>query len=317
MSDTTTKTSASSAASQDAPKKYTYYPGCSSQGSAAHLDHSLRAIAPKLGIELEELNDWNCCGASVGHIEGGALPTTVLSGRNLANAQKQGTQDILTGCAACYLNTHGSNEKIKKEVALRKKVNEALSAADMEYTENLQVRHACEVIVNDVGIDKVKEKVTNPLKGLKVAGYVGCQTVRPFANTDGGGKYDTYDDPEFLDNFTKACGAEAVEYDPKTACCGGSVSVMSPDKTLHLIKKIVDAAVEAGADVIATPCPLCQTNVEMYQDAINKKFGTNYHIPVVFYSQLMAVAFGMDPHKDAALHQNTIRSDKLEQMGKK
>lgn len=172
------------------------------------------------------------------------------------------------------------------------------------------------MIVNDVSIDTVKENVTNPLKGLKVAGYAGCQTVRPFAHTDGGGKYDTYDDPEFLDNFVEACGAEAVEYDPKTSCGGGSVSVMSPDKTLRLIKKTVDAAVDAGADVIATPYPLCQTDVEMYQDAINKKFGTNYKIPVVFYSQFMVVVFGMDPYKDAALHQNTIRSDKLEQMAK-
>jgi heterodisulfide reductase subunit B len=173
------------------------------------------------------------------------------------------------------------------------------------------------VIVNEVGVEKVKERVTNPLEGLKVAGYVGCQTVRPFANTDEGGKYDTYDDPEFLDNFIEACGAEAVEYDVKTACCGGSVSVMSPDKTLHLIKKIVEEAVEAGADVIATPCPLCQTNVEMYQDAINKKFGTDFNIPVVFYSQLMAVAFGMDGKEDAALDQNTIRSTKLEELAKK
>jgi len=135
-----------------------------------------------------------------------------------------------------------------------------------------------------------------------VAGYVGCQTVRPFAATDSGGKYDTYDQPEFLDNFVKACGAGPVAYDPKTSCCGGSVSVYSPDKTLHLIKKILQAAVDAGADVVATPCPPCQQNVEMYQDAINKKFGTNFDIPVVFYSQLMAVAFGMD----AALDHNMI-----------
>jgi heterodisulfide reductase subunit B len=141
--------------------------------------------------------------------------------------------------------------------------------------------------------------------------------VRPFANTDGGGAYDTYDDPEFLDNFAEACGAQAVPFDVKTSCCGGSVSVMSPDKTLHLIKKILDAAAEVEADVIATPCPLCQTNVEMYQDAINKKFGTNHQIPVVFYSQLMAVAFGMDAKKDAALDQNTIKSAKLEALAKK
>lgn len=298
-------------------KKYTYYPGCSSQGSATHLDQSLRAVAPKLGIELEEIDDWNCCGASVGHVEGGSLPQTALSGRNLAKAREQGKNDVLTACAACYLNTHGVNEKIKNDVRAKRRVNEALGAADLSYEGDLNVRHACEVLVNDVGMEKIKDQVTNPLTGLKVAGYVGCQTVRPFAATDSGGNYDTYDQPEFLDDFVKACGAEALDYDPKTSCCGGSVSVYSPDKTLHLIKKIVESAAEAGADVIATPCPLCQQNVEMYQDAINKKFGTNFNIPVVFYSQLMAVAFGMDANKDAALDRNMIKPLKLVELAKK
>jgi heterodisulfide reductase subunit B len=298
-------------------RKYTYYPGCSSQGSAKHLDRSLRAIAPRLGVELEEIDDWNCCGASVGHVEGGTLPQTALSGRNLAKARQQGTHDILTPCAACYLNTHGVNEKIKNDVRTRRQVNEALGAAKLSYEGDLNVRHACEVLVNDVGLEKVKEQVKNPLAGLKVAGYVGCQTVRPFAGTESGGHYDTYDQPEFLDDFVEACGAEAVPYDPKTSCCGGSVSVYSPDKTLHLIKKILQAAVDAGADVVATPCPLCQQNVEMYQEAINKKFGTNFDIPVVFYSQLMAVAFGMDAKNDAALDQNMIKPIKLIEMAKK
>jgi len=159
---------------------------------------------------------WNCCGASVGNIGGGSLPTTALSGRNLAKAEEQQATDVITGCAACYLNTHGANERIKADIALRGKVNESLAAADMSYEANLQVRHACEVIVNEVGIEKIKERVTNPLEGLKVAGYVGCQTVRPFANTESGGNYDTFDDPEFLDQFTEACGAEAVDYDVKT-----------------------------------------------------------------------------------------------------
>jgi heterodisulfide reductase subunit B len=297
-------------------KKFTYYPGCSSQGSARHLDESLRAIAPALGIELEELDDWNCCGASVGHIGGGRLPNMALTGRNLANAQRQGPQDVVTGCAACYLNTHAGNEKIKSDVNQRQKVNEALAAGDLSYDADLKVRHMCEVIVNEVGIDKVKERVTNPLTGLKVAGYVGCQTVRPFANTAAGGEYDTYDDPAFLDDFAKALGAEAVPFQHKTACCGGSVSVMSPDRTLHLIKNILEEAKQAGADVISTPCPLCQTNVEMYQDQINEKFGTDYNIPVVFYSQWMAVAFGLDADKDAALNRNTIAANKLEALAK-
>jgi heterodisulfide reductase subunit B len=298
-------------------RKYTYYPGCSSQASAAHLDRSLRAIAPRLGVELEEIDDWNCCGASVGHVEGGTLPQTALSGRNLAKARQQGTNDILTPCAACYLNTHGVNEKIKNDVRTRQQVNEALGAAKLSYEGDLNVRHACEVLVNDVGLDKIKEQVKNPLTGLKVAGYVGCQTVRPFAGTQSGGNYDTYDQPAFLDDFVEACGAVPVPYDPKTSCCGGSVSVYSPDKTLHLIKKILQAAVDAGADVVATPCPLCQQNVEMYQEAINKKFGTSFDIPVVFYSQLMAVAFGMDAKKDAALDQNMIEPVKLIELAKK
>ncbi|MBM3567237.1 MAG: heterodisulfide reductase [Alphaproteobacteria bacterium] len=298
-------------------KTYTYYPGCSSQASAIHLDKSLRAVAPKLGIALEEIEDWNCCGASVGHVEGGALPQTALSGRNLAKARQQGSHDVLTACAACYLNTHGVNEKIKQDVRTRARVNQALGAADLKYDGDLNVRHACEVLVNDVGLERIKGQVVNPLKGLKVAGYVGCQTVRPFAATQSGGEYDTYDQPEFLDNFAEACGAEAVAYDPKTSCCGGSVSVHSPDKTLHLIKQIVEAAVEAGADVIATPCPLCQQNVEMYQDAINKKFGTSFNLPVVFYSQLMAVAFGMDAKADAALDANMIAPVKLVELAKK
>ena len=297
--------------------KFSYYPGCSSQGSAKHLDESLRAIAPRIGIELEELDDWNCCGASVGHIGGGSLPNTALTGRNLAKAQQQGKQDVVTGCAACYLNTHAGNEKIKSDVKLRRQVNDALSAADLSYDDDLQVRHMCEVIVNDVGMDKIREQVTNPLTGLKVAGYVGCQTVRPFSSTDGGGNYDTYEDPDFLNDFTEACGAEAVDFNLKTSCCGGSVAVMSPDRTLHLIRDILQAAEDAEADVITTPCPLCQTNVEMYQDAINKKFGTKFNIPVIFYSQLMAVAFGMDPDKDAALKRNTIRARKLEKLAKK
>ncbi len=220
-------------------------------------------------------------------------------------------------CAVCYLNTHGVNEKIKNDVRTRQRVNEALDAADLSYDGDLNVRHACEVSVNDVGLEKIEQRVTNLPSGLEVAGYVGCQTVRPFAATDTGGNYDTYDQPEFLDNFVKACGAEPVADDPKTSCCGGSVSVYSPDKTLHPIKQIVQAAVDAGADVIATPCPLCQQNVEMYQGAINKKFGTTFGIPVVFYSQLMAVAFGMDANKDAGLDQNMIEPVKLVELAKK
>ena len=296
-------------------KKYTFYPGCSSKSSSAHLEKSLRAVAPKVGIELEEIDDWNCCGTSVGHITAGHLPNAVLSGRNLALAQKQESTDVLTACAACYIHTHDANEQIRENEKFKANVNEALGAAGMSYDGSLHVRHVCEVLVNDVGMDAVKEQVTNPLEGLKVAGWVGCQTLRPFAHTERGGAYDTYDQPEFLDAFIEACGAEAVPFENKTSCCGGSIAVISPDKSLGLMKKILDEAKEQGADCVTTPCPLCQQNLEMYQPLINETFGTDFKIPVVFYSQLMAVAFGMSA-KDAALDQHLIPPAKLAGMAK-
>jgi heterodisulfide reductase subunit B len=162
-------------------KKFTYYPGCSSQGSASHLDLSVRAISTKLGIELSDIEDWNCCGASVGHIKTGALPNAVVSGRNLAKAREQGPADIITPCAACYLNTHGVNERIKADVRTKAEVNEALEAGGLSYGGDLKVRHICEVLVNDVGIED-RSAGRQPAEGLKVAG-VG-QTVRPWAGKE-------------------------------------------------------------------------------------------------------------------------------------
>jgi heterodisulfide reductase subunit B len=290
--------------------KFTYYPGCSSMESGKHLDHSVRSIAGRLDIELETIDDWNCCGASVAHVKCGPLATSALSGRNLAKARQQGTADVISPCAACYLNTHGVNESMRDDPKARADINEALSVAGLSYDGELHVRHVCEVLVNHVGNERIKREVTNPLHGLKVAGWVGCQTVRPFAGTERGGNFDTYHDPKFLDNFHEACGAEVLPFEPKTACCGGSVSVYSPDKTLGLMAKILQAAEDVKADVISTPCPLCQVNVEMYQDRINKEFGTNFNMPVVFYSQIMAVAFGMDV-KEAALDKHMITPQKL------
>ncbi|MCW8863099.1 MAG: heterodisulfide reductase-related iron-sulfur binding cluster, partial [Rhodospirillales bacterium] len=150
-------------------KKFTFYPGCSSEGAGIHLDKSVRAIMPKFDVEMEDINDWNCCGASVGHIEGGKLAHASLSGRNLANAKEQGDNDVVSACAACYLNTHEANEKIRDDEKFKDKINQALEAGGKSYDGSLHVRHVCEVLVNDIGIDAIKAQVTKPLTGLKVA----------------------------------------------------------------------------------------------------------------------------------------------------
>ena len=293
-------------------KKYTFYPGCASQGTGKHLDTSLRAVLPKLGVELKDVSDWNCCGASIGHVQQGHLPTVALTARNLSRARDNGPEDFVTGCPACYLNSHYFNEQVRENATFKTDVNEVLDAAGRSYDGSLHVRHICEVLVNDVGIDAVKANVKTPLKGVKVAGYIGCQTLRPFAATERGGHYDTYEEPKFLDAFIAASGASPIaDFKFKTSCCGGAVSAVSPDKTLHLMADILKDATEKGADAICTPCALCQTNVEIYQDMINQAFGTHYKIPVVFYSQLWALSFGMDPKKDAAMHQSLVPADKI------
>ena len=296
--------------------KYTYYPGCTSKTSSAHLEKSLRAITSKLDMELDEIDDWNCCGTSVGHIAAGHLQNAGLSARNLALARERGDADVMTACAACYIHTHDINETIREDETFKENLNEALAEVGKSYDGSLHVRHVCEVLVNDVGMDAVKKQVSNPLSGLKVAGWVGCQTVRPFANTERGGLFDTYDTPAFLDDLIEASGAEAVPFENKTACCGGSVAVISPAKTLELMRRILEEAREVRADCVATPCPLCQQNLEMYQPLINGTFGTDFEIPVVFYSQLMALAFGLSA-KEAALDQHLIEPGKLAAMEKK
>ncbi|VBB69484.1 CoB--CoM heterodisulfide reductase subunit B [invertebrate metagenome] len=293
-------------------KKYTFYPGCASQGTGKHLDTSLRAVLPKLGVELQDIDDWNCCGASIGHVQQGHLATAALTARNLSRARANGTNDFVTACPACYLNSHYFNEQVRNHDAFRSEINAILGAASRSYDGDLHVRHICEVLVNDVGLDRVRENVVKPLKGLKVAGYIGCQTLRPFAGTERGGRYDTYEEPKFLDNFIEVSGATPIrDFKYKTSCCGGAVSAVSPDKTLHLMEGILKDATDKGADCICTPCALCQTNVEIYQDMVNKQFETSYAMPVVFYSQLWALSFGMDPKKDAAMHQSLLPVHKI------
>lgn len=298
-------------------KQYTFYPGCASQGTGKHLDTSLRAVLPKLGVILQDVDDWNCCGASIGHVQQGHVPTVALTARNLSRACDSSHNDFVTACPACYLNSHYFNEQIREQIAFKEKVNEILGSTTRSYDGSLHVRHVCEVLVNDVGTDKIKENVTRPLHDLRVAGYVGCQTLRPFAGTEHGGKFDTYEEPKFLDAFIEASGATPIKnFKHKTSCCGGAVSAVSPDKTLHLMESILRDATENDADCICTPCALCQTNVEIYQDMVNRQYDTNYQLPVLFYSQLWALSFGMDPKKDAALKQNLIQTDKLSNIAK-
>jgi len=298
-----------------AKKEYSFYPGCSSErkASASNYMVSVESMCKTLDIKLNEIPDWNCCGASIGYAQGGELPRHVMNARNIALSEKNvGNQDIVATCAACWLGAKESQERINHDKTLLGDINTILGEIGLKYEGKQNIRHMVEVLIEDLGYDALRKPVKKPLEGIKIAGYVGCQTNRPFG-VDG----ESFENPKYLDKLTETMGAEPVEkYDQKVTCCGGALAFSEPEKSQAQIKKIIESAYDFGAEMIVTPCPVCQMNVEVYQDQINKKYNTKFKIPVVYYSQLMTVAYGGSA-KEAGLDGNIIRATKLEEIAAK
>jgi heterodisulfide reductase subunit B len=295
-------------------KEYSFYPGCSSQSGASSSNYltSVNSMCEELDIKLNTIEDWNCCAASIGYADGGELPRIALSARNIALSEQQHPkQDIVATCAACWLATREAKDRIEQSKKIREGTGIALKEAGLEIKNDKNIRHMVEVLVEDIGMQAITDKVKKPLEGIKIAGYVGCQTNRPFG-IDG----ESFENPQYLDNMVAAVGADPVrDYEKKVSCCGGALAFSEPEKSFNLIKPILESAMDHGADMIVTPCPVCQMNTEVYQDKINEKFGTKFNIPVVYYSTLMSVAFGRNA-KDAALDGQIIRAEKLENIAK-
>jgi heterodisulfide reductase subunit B len=277
--------------------KYSYFPGCSLKGLGRAYEESLLPVMRHLGVELVELEDWNCCGATA-YMSVDEQKASVLAARNLAIAEKSGPQDLVTPCNACYLVLNKTKHNIADFPDINQGVQRALRAANLTYSGNTPVRHPLDVLINDVGLDVIKEKVVRPLKGLKVAPYYGCQVVRPYA---------TFDDawnPTTMDRLLATLGAEVLHFPLKTKCCGGSLTGTIPEAGLRLTYILLKEAVRRGADVIATICPLCQFNLDAYHDQIARRWGPA-RIATVYFTQLMGLAFGLEP-KQLGLQRNFI-----------
>ena len=298
-----------------AKREYAFYPGCSStlRGSAANYLVSVNSMCDKLDVKMTQIPDWNCCGASISYAGSSELARHVLSARNFALSDKHlPGQDIVATCAACWLGGRETIEKLDASSQLLADTNEALKEAGLEYKPGIEIRHMVEVLVEDLGYEELGKPVVKPLDGVKVAGYVGCQTNRPFGIAG-----ESFENPMYLDKLIETVGGEALsKYEEKVSCCGGSLAFCEPEKAEKQIKNIVESAYDHGADMICTPCPLCQANVEVYQSEINRKHGTKLNMPVVYYSQLLSTAYG-GTLKEAGLDGHIIQPKKLQDIAVK
>ncbi len=272
---------------------YTFYPGCAMESNAKAYYTSLMAVAKPLGIHLQEIEDWNCCGATE-YVGMNLIPAYSLIARNLALAAKMGNKTVLSPCSACYLNLAKADHYMSERPALGDKVNEALAAGGLHYQPgSLDVRHFLDVLINDIGIDNLKAKVVRPLKGLRVAPYMGCMVPRPDYNN----RWSDAEHPVELVEVLQAIGAEVVDFPGAATCCGGHMTQIGPETAFELIRRLISSAERSQADIMVTVCPMCQVNVDAYQGETNRHFGTNYQMPIVFFTQLVGLALGFTPDK--------------------
>ena len=274
-------------------RHYLFYPGCSMESSARAYSDSLMAILDPLDIQLEEIEDWNCCGATE-YVSISLTPAYALISRNLALAalQANDTQTVVAPCSACYLNLAKADHYMRERPTLGTRVNKALAAGGLHYDPgSLKIRHLLDVIINDIGLEAVQSKVVKPLQGLRVAPYLGCMVPRP----DYEKRWSDHEYPNELDRLLKTLGAEVIDFPLKTHCCGGHMTQISPNTAFELIRRLIHAADQYKADAMVTLCPMCQLNLDAYQGEMNHYFHTNYHMPILFFTQLVGLAFGKDP----------------------
>lgn len=286
--------------------KFGYYPGCSLGSTARPYDLSTKAIAEPFGLELVEVDDWNCCG-SMEYFAINATAGYALVSRNLALAANQdGFEKLVAPCSACYLNLRKVDQYLGKFPDVKARTDEALAAGGLSYKPgSLDVRHLIDIIVHDVGFEAIEEKVTNPLKGLRLAPYYGCLIARPDLGLDS-----SLDDPEYpthMDRLLEVLGATVIDFPLKTHCCGGHMTQVSAETGYEMIRRLLQNASEYNADAIVTLCPMCQLNLDAYQSNINKHFGTSFKLPILYFTQMIGLAIGLDP-KELGLGKEIVPS---------
>ena len=260
-----------------------YYPGCSLQGSSKEYDESVRAVCAAIGLELVEVPDWHCCGASSAHILSPDL-ALALPARILAQAEAAGLTEVLAPCAACYSRMATARYELEAHPEEKARISEII---ELPYTGNVRVLNILEAL--DRHRDAIAARITRPF-ARKVACYYGCLLVRPPKIV----AFDRPENPQSLDRMMAAAGAEPIAWDFKTECCGGSFSLTRSDLVGRMSGRILKDAVKRGAEAVVVACPMCQVNLDMRRPEANAAMGADYRIPVMYLTQVLGTAMGLD-----------------------
>ena len=281
--------------------KYAYFPGCSLESTAWDFDRSTRAVCRALGIELQEIPDWVCCGSTPAHASNAAL-AVALPVLNLQKAQAAGLP-VMTACASCYARLRTANHHVRN-AADERATAERLTGSP--YDGGVEVRHVLDVLVNHFGLEKIRAKVSRTLAGLRVACYYGCLLTRPPEIV----AFDHPEHPTAMDDLVAATGAEPVAWPYKTECCGASLSMTHTDVVCRLSHRLLSMARQAGAECVVVACPLCQVNLDLRQADAAGAHGAIPETPVLYVTQLLGLALGLS-RKELGLDALTIRADRL------
>lgn len=270
--------------------RYAFFPGCTLEAAAAESMTSTLKVADTLGISLTEIDDWTCCGAS--HSQSvDSMTTLTVNARNIAIAEKMGLP-VLTVCNTCTLMLRKSKFELDHNPDLKDKVNSVLKEIGLEYKGTAEITHLLWVIIKDLGLDALKEKVKTPLKSLKVANFYGCHIIRP----QGVLGFEDYLNPHSMERITEALGATPVDFDRRLSCCGFHAMFPAEEEVRKITGLNCLSAKKAGADCIVTPCPLCHIQLDMYQPDSQKKFSSDITLPILHLPQLLGLALGFNPY---------------------
>jgi heterodisulfide reductase subunit B len=281
--------------------KYAYFPGCSLESTAWDFDRSTRAVCRELGIELEEIPDWVCCGSTPAHATNASL-AVALPVLNLQKAAAMG-RPILTACASCYSRMRTANHQVRNEPDERR---QAERVTGKPYDGRVEVHHLLDVLVNHLGVEKIRKKIKRPLSGLRAACYYGCLLTRPPQIV----AFDDAENPTCMDELVSAVQAEPVAWPFKTECCGASLSITNGKVVSRLARRLLMMARRAGAQCIVVACPLCQLNLDLRQADAAAAGGEIPATPVLYITQLLGLALGI-PAAELGLKALSVSAESL------